>query len=246
MKISSGDPARILSVASFNVRWGVELNGGELDLAAVVSILDADLIALQEVWAPKRKDRSLCRIADTLGYRVAELALTDHAVREARAFVAEGHPNAGCWQLAILSRVGLENGRAIALGRAPGDPVARSALLVDVPVGNGVVSIANIHLSHQIFATPLQVWRVGRRLGREHEAIVLTGDFNCGAALVRALLPQFRPVVRGRTWPARRPLVQLDHVFVSGSIRPVRGAVLADLGSDHLPVRAELVLEARK
>jgi endonuclease/exonuclease/phosphatase family metal-dependent hydrolase len=47
--------------------------------------------------------------------------------------------------------------------------------------------------------------------------------------------------VRGRTWPARRPHSQIDHILVSGEINVRGGEVLPDVGSDHRPVRAELL-----
>ena len=50
-----------------------------------------------------------------------------------------------------------------------------------------------------------------------------------------------RPV-RGRTFPARRPHSQIDHVLVRGGIQALEGEVLAETPSDHRPIRARLRL----
>ena len=47
---------------------------------------------------------------------------------------------------------------------------------------------------------------------------------------------------RGATWPAWNPHSQIDHILVRGAIEIGAGEVLPAAGSDHRPVRAELVL----
>jgi endonuclease/exonuclease/phosphatase family metal-dependent hydrolase len=79
--------------------------------------------------------------------------------------------------------------------------------------------------------------------------VVLLGDLNSSwGASLGALRRQMRRSPRRRTYPARRPLLPLDRIWV----RPAE--ILADLrahrsplartASDHLPLRAELRLEA--
>ena len=52
--------------------------------------------------------------------------------------------------------------------------------------------------------------------------------------------PGYRASVRGRTYPADRPWIQLDHLLFRSPVR-VSGAEVADpVGSDHLPIRAQL------
>jgi endonuclease/exonuclease/phosphatase family metal-dependent hydrolase len=230
-------------MGSFNISWGVCVDGSELDVATAIRTLDADVIALQEVWSTGSGDESVPRIAAELGYEVAVKTLTERALRATQGFARADDPDAGHWQIALLSRIGLENPRSIPVGQAPGDPVPRSALVIDSHVDGRVVSFANVHLTFRVFATPGQVWRAGRLLRGESEGLALAGDFNCVGTLTRLLLPRLRPTVRGKTWPASRPMVQLDNVYAGGVVHPVRGNVLADLGSDHRAVRAELRLE---
>ena len=59
---------------------------------------------------------------------------------------------------------------------------------------------------------------------------------------VRALLPGWRLAVTGRTWPSWRPHSQIDHILVRGRLKVGSGTVLPPAGSDHRPVRAELIL----
>jgi endonuclease/exonuclease/phosphatase (EEP) superfamily protein YafD len=46
--------------------------------------------------------------------------------------------------------------------------------------------------------------------------------------------------VRGRTWPARRPHSQIDHIWIDDGLAVVDAGVGAATGSDHRPVRARL------
>jgi endonuclease/exonuclease/phosphatase family metal-dependent hydrolase len=48
-------------------------------------------------------------------------------------------------------------------------------------------------------------------------------------------------MVRGPTYPAHRPLVQLDHLLAGPGLRAEAAEVLPGVGSDHLPVRAQLL-----
>ena len=52
----------------------------------------------------------------------------------------------------------------------------------------------------------------------------------------------YRPAVRGRTFPAGRPLIQLDHMLLRGRVSAADAEVAGPLGSDHLPIRAQLSL----
>jgi len=67
---------------------------------------------------------------------------------------------------------------------------------------------------------------------------VIAGDFNMCRPTVYLARP-YRPVVRGRTWPAWRPLAQVDHVLAGGDVGIAEGSVPPAIGSDHLPVRAD-------
>jgi endonuclease/exonuclease/phosphatase family metal-dependent hydrolase len=231
-----------LSVASFNVHWGLRPDGSELELEAALTALDADVVALQEVWSRGPDEDALGAAATALGYERAELALSELGVRETASFASSALNGVGRWGIAVLSRVGPGQVSHIPLGRGARDPVPRTALRVDFTIEGQPVVFVAAHLSHRVWAAPVQLRRLRRALHGEGAAVVVAGDFNCVGPVARAALLPLRPAARGRTWPATRPVAQLDHLFVGGGVQRERGSVLADLGSDHLPVRAELRL----
>jgi endonuclease/exonuclease/phosphatase family metal-dependent hydrolase len=70
---------------------------------------------------------------------------------------------------------------------------------------------------------------------------VIGGDLNmCRPAVF--LARGYRPVLRGRTWPAERPVAQIDHLLASPGVEALQAAVAPAAGSDHRPIRATLVL----
>jgi endonuclease/exonuclease/phosphatase (EEP) superfamily protein YafD len=114
-----------------------------------------------------------------------------------------------------------------------------------------------LHLEVDVHGTPLQLIAVHltsrlphgppeqlRRLVRQYHSLtgpaVLAGDCNFWGPGVERFLPGWSRAVRGRTWPAPRPHSQIDHVMVRGGVTAVDGEVLADVGSDHRPVRVRL------
>lgn len=64
-----GGPADQLCVASFNVHAGIDGWGRRFDVAATCRELDADILVLQEVWAPDDGPAMGAALAQELGYR---------------------------------------------------------------------------------------------------------------------------------------------------------------------------------
>ena len=101
----------------------------------------------------------------------------------------------------------------------------------------------NTHLTHR-FTSPVQLARLTGKLAARSAAgaglpTIIAGDLNM-PRLATLVAPGYRATVRGRTYPAGRPWIQLDHLLFRGRVR-VSGAEVADpVGSDHLPIRAEL------
>jgi endonuclease/exonuclease/phosphatase family metal-dependent hydrolase len=145
--------------------------------------------------------------------------------------------------LSVLTRVEIAGSDCWDLGRLRGDPTTRSALAVEVVRETGTsVLFVGTHLSHLRHGSPVQVARLHREISRhssDHEATVLAGDMNLPRPAMKVAFPRWRVVVRGRSWPSWRPLVQPDHVLVRGQVN-AHGEVLALGRSDHFPVRAEL------
>lgn len=146
--------------------------------------------------------------------------------------------------IAILTRLPIVDSRVLDLGRLPRDPARRAALLVQINAGGTVLTVAGTHMPHLNNGSPLQLRRLARSLERYRQAgpVVIAGDMNLWGPPVSALMPGWRRAVKGRTWPAWHPHSQIDHILVTPDVTVTGADVLAFAGSDHRPVRAELLL----
>jgi endonuclease/exonuclease/phosphatase family metal-dependent hydrolase len=227
----------LITLASLNLHGGLTSQGRPFDVAAACHSLKADVIAVQEAWRPAGQPDTVNEIAAALGAEVRHRGLVRNTNR-ARLRVGDDE-GAGTWGLAVLTTLPVAAYHEIELGRAPGDRISRAAqvLTLATPDG-GALRVVNTHLTHR-FTSPVQLGRLARRLAAAAGPTVIVGDLNLpgGAAL---FAPGYRPVVRGRTFPADRPLIQLDHMLIRGGVTASGGEVLAPAGSDHLPIRAQL------
>lgn len=187
------------------------------------------------LWARNVHGMRLDRHAGSPGRR-------DHA--------RSGHRPAqrGSWGIAVLSRLPVKGSRTIDLGKLPTDPSRRGAIVMDVELPGTEVPfrVAGTHLAHLSQGSPRHI-RALRRALHDLNPVpgVLAGDMNLWGPPLILLFPGWLRVVRGRTWPAWwwRPLAQSDHILVRGSVTVESGEVLRVGGSDHLPLRATLVIE---
>lgn len=232
-----------VSIASFNARWGRTVADEPYDVAAVVASLDADLVALQEVWIPHDDPGWLEAAAAALGYQLVHVPLSPSFVHPRPEITAVPSEADGTWGVALLSRLPIRRVRTVDLGRLVErwDVADRHALLVEVDVAGTPLLVAAVHLSFALPNAAAQLRRLGGLLPR-HLPHVVVGDCNLWGPPARALIGGVRPAVRGRTWPAHRPHSQLDHILVSPTVSVRSGEVLAPAGSDHLPVRAVIQL----
>jgi endonuclease/exonuclease/phosphatase family metal-dependent hydrolase len=152
--------------------------------------------------------------------------------------------------IAVLTTLPVTDYAVIELGVALADEIPRFAQVVTVRLAGGTsVRVANTHLTHRL-TSPIQLRRLHERLrpgGGQSRRLptIIVGDLNMPRPLA-ALSLTYAATVRGKTWPATRPFVQLDHVLVDRSMTVMESAVLPSAGSDHLPIRARLrVLPSR-
>jgi endonuclease/exonuclease/phosphatase family metal-dependent hydrolase len=147
----------------------------------------------------------------------------------------------GRWGLATLTTAPGLGFEVTHLGRLPGDFTPRAAQLITVELpGGGPLRIVNTHLTYRLLS-PVQLIRLVRRLIDDDIPIVIAGDLNMPLP-VTGLAAGYAPAVIGRTYPAHRPLLQLDHILANRRVARCGGEVLPPAGSDHLPVRARLRL----
>jgi endonuclease/exonuclease/phosphatase family metal-dependent hydrolase len=148
--------------------------------------------------------------------------------------------------------------RVIKTGPLPGyKPIPqlepRGALMVAIEVAPGVeVQVINTHLGLVPREQQIQAAAVAGDgwLGHEdrRDPLILIGDFNATRRSVvwRTLSAKLTDATQGRsgpriaTFPARAPLLRIDHVFVSQGVRVtglhVPATPLAKVASDHRPL----------
>jgi endonuclease/exonuclease/phosphatase family metal-dependent hydrolase len=231
-----------ITLASLNLHGGMTARGDPFDVAEACHRLKADVITLQEAWRPDAQPDLVTTVAAELGAQVRHRGL---ARNTNRALLGVGtDTGSGTWGLAVLSQLPVTGYQEIELGRAPGDRISRAAQVVTLSTPGGTaLRVVNTHLTHR-FTSPVQLMLLTRRLaaglaGGPEVATVIVGDLNMPRPGTLAA-PRYRATVRGRTYPAGRPWIQLDHLLVCGPVR-VSGAEVGDpVGSDHLPIRAEL------
>ena len=149
----------------------------------------------------------------------------------------------GEWGLALLTRLTIEDLRVESLGRLPRERVRRAVIIATLDDRGRrfhVVAVHGAHLSHGSF---LQYRRVRGLIAQLDPSlpIILGGDFNSWRPLLRLFLPGWTSLVRARTWPARRPHSQIDHLFARGPWTSMGGGAL-DGGSDHRMLFADVAL----
>jgi endonuclease/exonuclease/phosphatase family metal-dependent hydrolase len=116
-------------------------------------------------------------------------------------------------------------------------------MAVEVDIGGRPLRVIGLHLSHLSHGSIVQLRALHRLIAVPDSPGVLVGDMNMWGPPLSLLMPGWSRVVRGATWPAWRPVAQLDHILVTGGVRTLgSGQVVRVPGSDHLPVRARVTL----
>ena len=218
-------------MASLNLHGGVDINGQPFDVEAAIKGLDASVIALQEAWTPADGPDPVAIAAEALGAQMLRLPLR----------TIDGRSGPGATGMTVLSTVPVTDYAELDLGQLRGDVVRRHAQIftIELPDRSGLRLIST-HLTHRL-VSPIQLVRLIRHISGRKLPTVIAGDLNM-PRLFASTAPGYTPAVRGRTWPAGLPTVQLDHILISRGIERLDGRVLAATGSDHLPVRALLRL----
>ncbi|KTQ97753.1 hypothetical protein NS226_03665 [Aureimonas ureilytica] len=196
-----------------------------------IRAMDADILALQEVDGRthlRREPFAFERLAEALGDHFAPAPLFGRTGRE------YGH--------ALWSRFPLAD---VAIQRLPGpgfEPRAVIDARAQTPLGP--LRLLSLHLGLRPAARRAQADAVAA-LVEPGEASVVLGDFNewrSGGPVDRCLRRVLPEVAHPPSWPARRPLVPMDRLYASRTLRlsDIRAWTEAAPASDHLPVVATL------
>jgi endonuclease/exonuclease/phosphatase family metal-dependent hydrolase len=236
-----------LTLGSFNLHMGRGAGGHDAPFYDVVTAckeVDTDVLVVQEAWVPDGEDGDVLTVAAALDYRVAATFAVARAEchDQVRLIARAGDAGDGDWQVAVLSRLPVVDSRVLALEpQLPRDPGRRALLAVIVEVAGRPFTVCGTHMP--VLKDP--VWRLAPALRRAlppaERPAALAGDMNMwGWCVDRLAGPGWRRAVRGRTYPARRPHTQIDHILVSRPVELVDAQVVRQVMSDHRPIRARL------
>jgi endonuclease/exonuclease/phosphatase family metal-dependent hydrolase len=235
-------PARPLageiSVATYNVHRWTGMNGRSRPDPAragfVISELDADLIALQEVLRPLRGEDPLERLADALGLHVTFATTRAHK----RGVI--GNAILSRWPIAGVSMLDLSFSRL----------EKRAAVAVQLRDTDGELDVVATHLALADRTRHRQVQSLLEHPRLQETPTILLGDMNawrkCKAT--RALDEELKSHHNAEwpaSFPAASPVLALDRIYANG-VRIVgleaHGSRAARRASDHLPVIARVEL----
>ena len=228
-----------LRVMSYNVRYGIS-DDGRFNPNAIADAIAAqapDIVMLQEI------DRGFL-----LNGSHDVLALLQRRLRMHVYYNPASEPLFGD---AILSRWPLHEVHRVALPAY--DVATRPGALSGVLTldDDSQVLLAVSHLHEKEGGVDIRQVRdlgaeVLSRMDSERRPLILAGDYNLepGDARLQPLLARLRdglsPARPLPTWPAARPVQQLDYLFLSPELRASNIAAPATIASDHRPVVANI------
>ncbi len=241
-------PKGTLKLMSYNVHGCCGMDGriSPRRIARIISRQNPDVVALQELDRGRLRSREEDQanvIAGLLGYHVVFCPTVTAG--------SEGYGHA------VLSRYPLETVKVADLpSETRGIWVEnRRALWTRLDFHGVRIHVVTTHLGLSGKERRMQMTAL---LGPDwlgsvpqNEPAILCGDLNClpGSASHRIATRKFQDVAGRRrcaTFSSIRPIVRLDHIFVSTQFTPEKVHVVQDLlarvSSDHLPVVAELTL----
>lgn len=248
---------------TYNIRGCVGADGkcDASRVADVIRAVDPDVVALQEVDVGQGRSGNLDQAR-----HLAELTnLSAH-------FTSARDTGGGQYGNAILTHHPYELRAEGILPVRRGEVRAAQWLRLSLPQGH--LDVVNTHLSlhflerlaqaRALFSDDPALPEAGREpapfiaLRGTLDRLILCGDFNSGALspiyfwLRHRLLDVQRAGGRSAraTWPARCPLLRLDHVWVGRDLRVERVEVPRTrdtrVASDHLPIVVDLAIETGK
>jgi endonuclease/exonuclease/phosphatase family metal-dependent hydrolase len=227
-----------LRVATYNVHQCIGSDGRQDPdrIASVVGELDADIVALQEFTYPASVALETRNpvVFTTLDRYECALGPTRHTNRQE------------CFGNALFTRHPIVDVHRIDLSIEKREP--RGALAATIAIGGTSVHVLAAHLGLRIRERRFQVHQILEYLDSvRNSLVVVLGDFNDwlpGRSVVHVLDRRLGRPPRPASFPAVRPLVALDRIWVhpARALRRVftHKTPTARVASDHLPVVADI------
>lgn len=227
------DSTRVVRILTYNILHGETLKGDfDLDrIAAVISSVDPDLVALQEV--DFRTNRALnMDLAGELGYITGMVPLFGRAMPYDGGEYGEG----------ILSRYSFITTRNYTLPAQEGKE-PRAALEVQVVLpGGDTISFIGTHLDHTRDETDriAQASKLNDLFSERDIPTILSGDLNAGpeSSAMSVLLKEWAEADPGYepTFPSLGPRSKIDYVLYRprSRWRVLESRIICDtIASDH-------------
>ncbi|HEY5656749.1 MAG TPA: endonuclease/exonuclease/phosphatase family protein [Myxococcota bacterium] len=230
--------AEQITVATYNVHRWSGLNGRSRPdparAAFVISEIDADLIALQEVLRPLRGEDPLEALAEALGLHVAFAVTRTHKRGQIGNAILSRLP------IASVSMLDLSYGRL----------EKRVAVAAQFKNGNDEFDVVATHLALADRVRRLQVDSLLEHPRLRETPTLLLGDMNawrqCKATrTLDAALRSHQNLEWPASFPSASPVLALDRIYSRGvHVLEIRAHATraARRASDHLPVVARVKL----
>jgi len=230
-----------LRIATYNVHACMGRDGRHDPhrVAAVITELNADIVALQEFTYP-------ASVALDTRTPVVLTTLDSYQCALGPTRQRPGQSMTECFGNALLTRHRIVDVHRIDLSMQRREP--RGAVAATIDVGGTIVHVLATHLGLRIHERRFQVRQILDYLDSVRDTfVVVLGDFNDwlpGRSAAHVLDRRLGRPPRPATFPVAWPLVALDRIWVQPrhSLRTiaVHATPTARLASDHLPVVAEI------
>ncbi|MDP3261698.1 MAG: endonuclease/exonuclease/phosphatase family protein [Tabrizicola sp.] len=226
-----------LSVATYNIHKavGIDRRRDPARITAVIAEIGADIIALQEADLRFGSRAGLLDL-EAMRRDLGLIAVPMQTLRRAHGF----HGNL------ILVRNALVE--AVHQLDLPGiEP--RGALMADLTIQHQPIRVIAAHFGLTAGSRLRQAQAILERLQTlDERPVLLMGDLNewrtVGKSSLDPLLAHFQPSASLRSFPSRFPMLSLDRLMTCArsdlSQIEVHRSKLAQVASDHLPVKARL------
>lgn len=233
--------ASAVRIVTYNVHrcQGMDRRTRPERVAAVLSAIGADIVALQEVIGPGPNDGGQ---AETIGAALG-MGWVMAPARHLR-----GHQFGNV----VLSRFPITTHLQHSLSWKTSEP--RCLQRVDVNINGHVLHLYNVHLGTALLERRYQAQRLATIVSQKHVggAKLVLGDFNeWMRGLTTTLLSSklrsvdLRDYLKRRfTYPGLFPILHLDHIYYSGHLEiagiELPRTRLSLVASDHLPLVADV------